>query len=165
MGMPQIEVTFDIDANGIISISAKDKATGKEQNITIENQSGLSENDIQQMVDDAEAAAAEDQEKFEKIESRNKLDTLMYQSQKLLNDNEDKLSDMAKDSIGVAVENAQTALDAGTGLSDAFDNLQQTLHNISEELYSASSSSDDTAEHANNEEKEEDIIDADFEEA
>jgi molecular chaperone DnaK len=164
-GMPQIEVTFDIDANGIISTSAKDKATGKEQNITIENQSGLSENDIQQMVDDAEDAAAEDQEKFEKIESRNKLDTLMYQSQKLVNDNEDKLSDAVKESINTTVENAQTAMDADSGLNDAFDSLQQALHSASEELYSASNTNEDDALDPDaNTDNNEDIIDADFEE-
>jgi molecular chaperone DnaK len=164
-GMPQIEVTFDIDANGIISTSAKDKATGKEQNITIENQSGLSENDIQQMVDDAESAAAEDQEKFEKIESRNKLDSLMYQSQKLINDNEDKLSDVAKESINTAVENAQTAMDADSGLNEAFDNLQQVLHSTSEELYSQSNDSSEEAYEADTSpDNDEDIIDADFEE-
>ena len=165
-GTPQIEVTFDIDANGIISTSAKDKATGKEQNITIENQSGLSENDIQQMVDDAESAAAEDQEKFEKIEARNKLDTLIYQSQKLVNDNEDKLSDIAKDSINTAIENAQTSMDADSGLNEAFDSLQQTLHSASEELYSASNDSSEEVYEANTGTNgDEDIIDADFEEA
>jgi molecular chaperone DnaK len=164
-GMPQIEVTFDIDANGIISTSAKDKATGKEQNITIENQSGLSENDIQQMVDDAESAAAEDQEKFEKIEARNKLDSLMYQSQKLINDNEDKLSDTAKNNINTAVENAQIAMDADSGLNEAFDNLQQTLHSVSEELYSQSNDSSEEAYEADTSpDNDEDIIDADFEE-
>jgi molecular chaperone DnaK len=164
-GTPQIEVTFDIDANGIISTSAKDKATGKEQNITIENQSGLSENDIKQMVDDAESAAAEDQEKFEKIEARNKLDTLMYQSQKLVSDNKDKLSDELKDSINTAVENAQTAMDADSGLNDAFDSLQQTLHSASEKLYSASNTSDEDVHEADvNANNNEDIIDADFEE-
>ena len=164
-GTPQIEVTFDIDANGIISTSAKDKATGKEQNITIENQSGLSENDIQKMVNDAESAAVEDQEKLEKIEARNKLDTLMYQSQKLVSDNEDKLSDTAKDRINTATENAQTAMDTNSRLNDAFDSLQQTLHNISEELYSASNTNcEDTHESDVSTDSNEDVIDADFEE-
>jgi molecular chaperone DnaK len=163
-GVPQIEVAFDIDANGIISISAKDKATGKVQNITIENQSGLSESDIQKMVDDAEDAAAEDQEKFEKIEARNKLDSLMYQSQKLINDNEDELSDVTKDNINAAIKSAQTALDADYNLNEEFNNLQQTLHNVSEELYSNAKDEDiqNTSQNKNNDN--DDIIDADFEE-
>jgi molecular chaperone DnaK len=165
-GMPQIEVTFDIDANGIINTSAKDKATGKVQNIIIENQSGLSENDIQKMVDDAEAAEVEDQARFENIESRNKLDSLMYQSQKLVNDNEDKLSQTAKDSINTAVENAQAALDSDSNLDDMFNTLQQVLHNVSEELYSASNSDDQDIQPdvQNENNSDDDIIDADFEE-
>jgi len=164
-GTPQIEVTFDIDANGIISTSAKDKATGKEQNITIENQSGLSENDIQKMVNDAESAAVEDQEKLEKIEARNKLDTLIYQSQKLVSDNADKLSDTAKDSINTATENAQTAMDTNSGLNDAFDSLQQALHNVSEELYSSSNTNGEDAHESDvSTDSNEDVIDADFEE-
>ncbi len=163
-GVPQIEVTFDIDANGIISVSAKDKATGKEQNIKIENQSGLSESDIQKMVDDAENAAAEDQEKFEKIETRNKLDSLIYQSEKLLNTNEDKLSSIAKDSITSAIENAKTSLDNDTSLSDALDNLQQVLHNISEELYSQNSQQDNNG-NTDADDMQDDIVDAEFEEA
>ena len=164
-GMPQIEVKFDIDANGILSISAKDKATGKEQNITIENQSGLSENDIQQMVDDAADAEADDLKRFEKIEARNKLDTMIYQANKVVNDNEDKLSDTAKESIFSAIESAQTALDGDGDMAEAFTNLQQTLHSVSEELYSASNpEGDEGPEVEASNDNGEDIIDADFEE-
>ena len=86
-GMPQIEVTFDIDANGILSVSAKDKATGKEQSVTIEGQGGLSDKDIESMVKNAEAAQEEDEKKFKIIEQRNKLDTLVYQSERMVKEN------------------------------------------------------------------------------
>ena len=116
------------------------------------------------MVDDAENAAAEDQEKFEKIETRNKLDSLIYQSEKLLNTNEDKLSSIAKDSIISAIENAKTSLDNDTSLSDALDNLQQVLHNISEELYSQNSQQDNNG-NTGADDMQDDIVDAEFEEA
>jgi len=166
-GTPQIEVTFDIDANGILKISAKDKATGKEQNITIENQSGLSESDIQKMVDDAEAAESEDQAKFEKIEARNKLDSLIYQATKLQSDNEEKLSQIAKDNLSTALKAAQAALDSDNDYDNAFNTLQQTLHQISEELYSSCQSDEscgtESCEGDGN--CREDVIDAEFEEA
>ena len=163
-GTSQIEVKFDIDANGILSISAKDKATGREQNVTVENQSGLSDNDIKEMVDSAAEAAAEDQIRFENIESRNKLDTLIYQSSKIINENEDKLSQEAKDNITASIEMAQGSLDSDIGIDDAFNSLQQVLHNISEELYSANTEPND-ADGEGQQKETSDVVDAEFEEA
>ncbi|MBC8408853.1 MAG: molecular chaperone DnaK [Rhodobacteraceae bacterium] len=163
-GTSQIEVKFDIDANGILSISAKDKATGREQNVTVENQSGLSDNDIKEMVDSAAEAAAEDQIRFENIESRNKLDTLIYQSSKIINENEDKLSQEAKDNITASIEMAQGSLDSDIGIDDAFNSLQQVLHNISEELYSANTEPND-ADGEGQQKETGDVVDAEFEEA
>ena len=88
-GMPQIEVTFDIDANGLLTVSAKDKKTGQEQEITIKSSGGLSEDEINRMRDEAEANAADDEEKFKLIEARNKLDNEIYQFEKMLNENKD----------------------------------------------------------------------------
>jgi molecular chaperone DnaK len=89
--VPQIEVTFDIDANGILNVKAKDKATGKEQTITITSSSGLSKADVEKLVKDAQANAAEDARKKEIIEQRNQLDQLVYQTEKLLSEHKEKL--------------------------------------------------------------------------
>ena len=105
--MPQIEVTFDIDANGIVNVSAKDKATGKEQQITITASSGLSDSEIDRMVEEAETHAEEDKGRRERIEERNKLDSLIYSIEKTLKDNGDKLSDPAKQPVEDALKEAK----------------------------------------------------------
>ena len=112
-GVPQVEVTFDIDANGILHVSAKDKATGKEQKIRIEASSGLSEGEIEQMVKDAESHASEDQERREKVEARNRLDSLVYQTEKNLEDWAANLDEAAKGSIQAALERGRQALKQG----------------------------------------------------
>jgi molecular chaperone DnaK len=106
-GMPQIEVTFDIDANGILHVSAKDRATNKEQKIRIEASSGLSESEIDKMVKDAESHASEDRERKEKIEARNQLDSLIYQVEKDTKDWGDKITDDSRKSIDAALERAR----------------------------------------------------------
>ena len=108
-GLPQIEVTFDIDANGILHVSAKDKATGKENNITIKASSGLSEDEIQRMVQDAEANKAEDHRRFELAQSRNMADAAINQVQKTLKDNADKVESVDRAAIDKAVERLMTA--------------------------------------------------------
>ena len=135
-GIPQIEVNFDLDANGILSVTAKDKATGKEQSIRIEGQSGLSDKDIETMVSDAEAAAEEDRLKYEEVESRNKLDTLIYQAQKMVDENRDNLSEDVLNSVNEALESGKSSLDTGHAMKEAFDELESKLHSLSAELYS-----------------------------
>ena len=95
--MPQIEVTFDIDANGILNVTAKDKATGKDQKITITSSSGLSKEEVERMAKEAEAHAAEDKAKREEIEARNRLDSMVYNIEKMLKENGDKVSGAGKE--------------------------------------------------------------------
>ena len=116
-GVPQIEVTFDIDANGIVHVSAKDRGTGKEQSMTITGGSALPKEDIDRMVKDAEEHAAEDKKRREEAETRNSAEQLVYQTEKLLADNGDKLSDDVKGEVSGAVTDLKTALE-GTDLDD-----------------------------------------------
>jgi molecular chaperone DnaK len=110
-GVPQIEVTFDIDANGILNVSAKDLATEKEQNITITASSGLSENEIDQMVNDAKEHADEDKKKREEVDVRNRADGLVYQTQKNLQEFGDKVDESTKQKINAAVERVKSTLE------------------------------------------------------
>ena len=111
-GVPQIEVTFDIDANGIVNVHAKDKGTDKEQKITITASSGLTEADIQKMVKDAEAHEAEDKQRKEAIEARNQLDSLVFQMEKMLDENRDKIDEAARAEVERGIENAKKVLEA-----------------------------------------------------
>lgn len=136
-GVPQIEVTFDIDANGILHVSAKDLGTGKEQKITITASSGLSKEEIEKMRKDAEAHADEDKAKREEIELRNETDSIVYRSEKLVKDNGDKLDAAAKSKIEDAVKAAREAL-AGTDadkLRASRDKLNEAVQAASEQLY------------------------------
>src|SRR5690554_2664374 len=128
-GMPQVEVTFDIDANGILHVTARDKATGKEQKIRIEASSGLTEQEIDRMVSDAESHASEDRERREKIEARNQLDSLIYQVEKDTKDWGDKISGDAKASLEAALERGRKALkqDELAELNAARDQLMQAF--------------------------------------
>jgi len=138
-GMPQIEVTFDIDANGILHVTAKDRATGKEQKIRIEASSGLSESEIDKMVKDADAHASEDKQRKEKIEARNHLDSLVYQVEKDTKDWGDKISADARSSIDAALERAKKALkqdDLGE-LTGAREQLMQAFSNAGQQFYQA----------------------------
>lgn len=138
-GMPQIEVTFDIDANGILNVSAKDVGTGKEQAIKITAKSGLSEDDIQRMVKDAELHADEDKRKKETIVHRNNLDNLIYQTEKLVADNKSNLNDGDRKPIDDAVEEAKRVLNnTGASVSDlksATDRLTNSSQTLSSLLY------------------------------
>ena len=136
-GMPQIEVTFDIDANGILHVSAKDMATGKEQNITITASTGLTENDIQKMVKDAEAHAEEDQKRKQEVETRNHLDSLVYSTEKTLNENRDKLGAEDISSMESALSSAKEALKGGdvNRMQAALDELTRVSHHVAELLY------------------------------
>ncbi|MFO7564812.1 MAG: molecular chaperone DnaK [Enhygromyxa sp.] len=136
-GVPQIEVTFDIDANGIVNVSAKDKATSKEQRITITASSGLSEDDIQRMVDDAKAHEEEDNKRREAVENRNKLDATILQMEKLLAENGDKLPADAKTEVEGALTSAKEALESGDDarVSAAQETLTQASHKLAQAMY------------------------------
>jgi molecular chaperone DnaK len=135
-GMPQVEVAFDIDANGIVNVSAKDMGTGREQKITITSSSGLSKDEIDKMMRDAESHAADDVKKREEIEARNKLDSLVYQMEKTLTDNREKVGAVAAD-VETAIAEAKTALAEGgvEKMNEAFNQLQTASHKLAEALY------------------------------
>ena len=136
-GMPQIEVTFDIDANGILHVQAKDRATGKEQKIRIEASSGLSDAEINRMVNEAESNAKEDEEKRAKVEARNQLDSLVYQVEKDTGEWGDKVSEGTRGRLNEAVEKAKTALkgDDLAAINAARDELMQAFSAAGQEMY------------------------------
>ncbi len=136
-GMPQVEVTFDIDANGILHVSAKDRATGKEQKIRIEASSGLSDAEIDRMVKDAEVHATEDEERREKVTARNNLDTLVYRVEKDAGEWGDKISADARGRLDEALEKAKEALkgDDATAFNQAGDELSQAFSAAGKEMY------------------------------
>jgi len=138
-GVPQIEVTFDIDANGILHVSAKDKATGKEQKIRIEASSGLDDKQIDRMVKEAEAKAAEDRGRREQIERRNRLDALVYEVEKNAKDWADKLEASAKTRLDGAVEGAKQSLRSGNpeDIAKALEELQQAYSAAGASMYAA----------------------------
>ncbi len=140
-GVPQIEVTFDIDANGIVHVSAQDKATGKEQSMTITGQSSLAKDDIERMVRDAEAHAEDDRQRREEAEVRNSADTLVYQTEKLLKEQGEKFEGTEKDDVESAVANLKDAL-AGTNveaIKDATEKLMGVSQSFSQRLYEQAS--------------------------
>jgi molecular chaperone DnaK len=166
-GMPQIEVTFDIDANGIVNVSAKDKATSREQKVTVTAGSGLSESDIKRMVDDAEKHAAEDERRREAAESRNALEALYLQAQTLLADAEGKLPAATRSDVDAAMAEAKSALDGddATKLVGARERLTKALHVMSAAMYAGGAGQGAGPEQgAANEPEPADVIDADFEE-
>jgi molecular chaperone DnaK len=135
-GMPQVEVTFDIDANGIVNVSAKDMGTGREQKITITASSGLAKEEIDRMMKDAESHSADDARKREEIEARNRLDGLVYQMEKTLADNREKVGAVASE-VESAIAEAKKALAEGgvERLNTAFNQLQTASHKLAEALY------------------------------
>src|SRR6267143_724352 len=140
-GMPQVEVAFDIDANGIVNVSAKDMGTGREQKITITSSSGLSKDEIDKMMRDADSHSADDARKREEIESRNKLDSLVYQMEKTLNENREKAGAVAGE-VETAIADARKALEEGgvERMNEAFNALQTVSHKMAEALYQQTSS-------------------------
>ena len=170
-GIPQIEVTFDIDANGIVNVSAKDLGTGTEQSIKIESQTSLSEDEIRQKIEDAEKFADEDKRKKAKVEMRNSADSVVYQTRKMIDENEEKLADedtkpvlqkldelealIVKDETPVPLEEIDEA-----AIQAKMSELEESMHSISTKLYEAAA-----AEMAEEKEEtgEDDVVDADFE--
>jgi len=173
-GIPQIEVTFDIDANGILHVSAKDLGTGKEQKITIQATSGLTENDIKNMVKDAEQHGKEDAEKRELIEARNKADNAVYQGEKFLKEQKDKVSEAHREQLEAAVKKVKDVLasDSKSDIESSTEALMKAWQEISAELYQKASAANPNpagqqqqAPDGKAEEKaaEEEAIDADYE--
>ena len=141
-GIPQIEVTFDIDANGIVNVSAKDMGTGREQKITITSSSGLSKDEIDRMMREAESHAGEDVKKREEIEARNRLDGLVYQIEKTFSENKEKLDGATQTQIETAIADSKKALEEGgvERMNNAFENLQTASHKLAESLYQGTGS-------------------------
>jgi len=140
-GIPQIEVTFDIDANGILNVNAKDMATGKDQKITITSSSGLSKEEVERMAKDADAHAAEDKAKREEVEARNQLDGMVYSIEKMLREHGDKISGQERGDVENALADAKKALegtDAGA-MTKARENLTAASHKLAEAMYKATS--------------------------
>ncbi|HET9795484.1 MAG TPA: molecular chaperone DnaK [Thermoanaerobaculia bacterium] len=140
-GVPQIEVTFDIDANGILNVSAKDLGTGKEQKITITASSGLAKDDIDKMVKDAQSHADEDKRRREEIETRNHLDSLVYSTEKTLSENRGKLSDDDAKNLDDEIAAARAALESGDAdrMKQARGNLEKASHKLAEAMYKSAS--------------------------
>ena len=138
-GVPQVEVTFDIDANGIVHVSAKDKATGKEQRITITASSGLTDTDVDRLKDEAKVHEAEDLAKKERVEARNKADSLVYTTDKLLRENGDKLPEAEKGAVKTAIDAARAALEADDieRIKATTDDLLKASHKMAEVMYRA----------------------------
>ena len=162
-GVPQVEVTFDIDANGIVNVSARDKASGKEQNVTIQASSGLSEAEIATMVDDAKRFEADDEKRRVAVENRNTLEAMVYQTEKLLAENADKVGPEARTKVESALANAKTAVEAqdDAQIVAAKEQLTEATHELSRAMYEQpqASAPPEEASAANG-----DVIDAEFEE-
>jgi molecular chaperone DnaK len=175
-GVPQIEVTFDIDANGIVHVAAKDLGTGKEQSIKITASSGLSEEEIKKMVHDAEAHAADDKKRKETVEARNHLDTLVYSTEKSLKEHGSDLDANVKENIEAELKRAKEVLDGqdAEAMRKAAEQLSQASHKLAEAMYAKASSQQQSAqEQATNNsatdgsggdggKKKDDVVDADF---
>jgi len=165
--MPQIEVTFDIDANGILNVSAKDLGTGKEQKIEIKGGSGLSEEEVERMVSDAEAHADEDRKQRELAEARNVGENAAYQAEKQLEEMGDQVDSAAKEQIESAISDLKGVLDGGDAeeIKSKTDALQTAFHAVSEQIYQAAQAEQqgaDGAEATNGagNDDEEEVVDA-----
>ena len=165
-GIPQIEVTFDIDANGIVHVSAKDQATGNEQNVSITASSNLSEDDIQKAVKDAEAHASEDKKKREEVEVKNNAESLIYSSQKTIDDLGDKISGEEKAKVEEEIENVKKALETNNteDIKTASEKLTTVFYEVSEKLYKAAAEANQTAGNAEGAESadNENVYDAEY---
>ena len=141
-GVPQIEVTFDIDANGILNVTAKDNATGKDTRITITSSSGLSKEEVEKMAKEADAHAAEDKEQREQIEARNQLDSMVYNIEKMLKESGDKVAAADKSEVEAALAEAKKTLEGSASTADlraANEKLTHASHKLAEAMYKASS--------------------------
>ncbi len=175
-GIPQVEVTFDIDANGILNVTAKDKATNNEQKITITSSSGLSKEEVEKMAKDAEAHAAEDNKRKDEIDARNRADSMVYQVEKMLKDHRDKISDEDAKNVEAALEATRKAMAGGSveDINKAVDVLTQASHKLAEAMYKSTpptgpggpqpgaDGAGPSADGAGAEKKKDDVVDAEF---
>ena len=166
-GMPQIEVTFDIDANGIVNVSAKDKGTGKEQKITIQASGGLSDDDIEKMVKDAEANAEADKQRRELVEARNQAESLIHSTEKAVEEHKDKVDPTTVEAIELAVAALKETVegdDAGK-IKSGIQNVTEASMKLGEAIYKAQAEAADGADAGEDEPRsvDDDIVDADFE--
>ena len=176
-GVPLVEVTFDIDANGILNVSAKDKGTGKEQKITITGSTGLNEDEIETMVQDAEVNADEDKKRRESIDEKNQLDSLVYNIEKTLNENKAKLSEEDVKTSEEAIAAAKEAVNSEDAekIKEQIEKLTEASHKVAQAMYAASQESDGAAgsddgpagnaEDSSDKDKkqDDDVVDAEFE--
>lgn len=162
-GVPQIEVKFDIDANGIVSVAAKDKATNKEQNIVIQNSGTMSSEEIEKMVEEARQNEEEDKKRREVVEERNKLQSAIFQAEKLVKESKDKIDEASASELQGAISEAKTVSENQEeleGLQEAVNNLTEQLHAITSKMYEQSASQQQEGESSDD-----DVIDAEFEES
>ncbi|MDE2666347.1 MAG: molecular chaperone DnaK [Acidobacteriota bacterium] len=171
-GVPQVEVTFDIDANGIVNVSAKDLGTNKEQNITITASSGLSKDEIEDMTREAEAHSEEDRKYKEEVEARNNADNLVYNTEKLLKENRDKVPESDVAAIESALENCRKAIDEGGSerINSAVEELTQATHKLADVLYKQAAPQGDPTPSTPGDSSDEaaaegEVIDAEYEES
>jgi molecular chaperone DnaK len=138
-GVPQIEVTFDIDANGILNVTAKDNATGKDQKITITSSSGLSKEEVERMAKEADAHSSEDKARREEIEAKNQLDTMVYNIEKMLKEHGDKISGSERGDVENALADAKKAIEGGdkAAMDSARERLTAASHKLAEQMYKA----------------------------
>ncbi len=178
-GVPQVEVTFDIDANGIIHVAAKDKGTNKEQKITITDSTGLSDSDIEQMVKDAETNAEADKERREKIDVKNQLDSVIYSTEKTIKENKDKLKEEDIKEVEEAIEEAKKHLEGEIpAMKEQLEKVNEVAHKMAQNMYSQTQETDETpsdgdtpddassntdAGSENGAKSEDDVVDAEFE--
>jgi len=175
-GVPQVEVTFDIDANGIVHVSAKDMGTGKEQSIEITASSGLDEKEIEKLVKDAEMHADEDKKKRELVDARNMADSLIYSTEKSIKEVGDKVDESTKENINQAIDNLKKAMEGDNAeeIKKLSEELTQASHKLAETMYAQASQDQEQAagadgategtESPDSSAKDEDVVDADFEE-
>jgi molecular chaperone DnaK len=175
-GIPQIEVTFDIDANGIVNVSAKDLGTSKEQKITITASSGLSKDEIERMTREAQSHADEDKKDREKIEARNRLDGLVYNTEKILKENREKIGEADAASVESALSRAKSVLESSSteaaDLNGAFEELTKSSHHLAEMMYQKTAQtpppgggqggSTDTGAKGAGKKKDDEVIDAEY---
>jgi molecular chaperone DnaK len=170
-GVPQIEVTFDIDANGILHVTAKDRATNNEQKITITSSSGLSKDEVDKMARDAESHKADDDKRRQEVEVRNQLDTAVYSAEKTLRDNRDKIGDTDAKAVEEAIEKARKSMEAGNvdQMKQAQDELLKASHKVAETMYASATSQQTPPQGgpaASSEQpggqKKDDVVDAEF---
>jgi molecular chaperone DnaK len=165
-GVPQIEVTFDIDANGIVNVSARDQASGKQQKITIKASSGLSESEIEQMVDEASKFEAEDEKRRASVEQRNALEAMVYQAQKLVAEHAGRIDSAARSKVDDAVAEASAAIEShdDARIHGASERLTQVMHELSAAMYAQQGQTPAEATQERAEAANDDVIDAEFEE-